>query len=69
MAQTAPPPELAPFDRETDRPDEPVTAGMPIGPGPNQPDMPMLDPVAETLRAAFAAFPTPEIARLLERLE
>ena len=68
LPQMAPPPDPGPFNRPTDRPAEPLTAGVPVGPGPNQTDI-MFDPVAETLRAAFAAFPNPEIARLLERLQ
>lgn len=61
------PPDPGPFNRPTDRPAEPLTAGVPMGPGPDQTDI-QFDPVAETLRAAFSAQPTPEIARLLERL-
>lgn len=33
-ASPADAPPLAPFDRETERPDEPITAGAPFGPGP-----------------------------------
>lgn len=65
--QPAPTPGAQPFHRPTDRPAEPLTAGMPIGPGPG-PSMaqPAVDPIAETLRAAYAAQPSPQLAALIE---
>jgi hypothetical protein len=67
----APPiPGASPFDRPTERPGEPVTAGLPIGAGPG-PSMaqPAVDAVVETLRAAVARFPTPGALALLEALD
>lgn len=68
LPRVAPPPDPGPFNRPTDRPAEPITAGVPIGPGPNDVGV-SVDPVAETLRAAFRTQPTPELSRLLERLQ
>lgn len=67
----APPiPGASPFDRPTERPGEPVTAGLPIGAGPG-PSVatPAIDAVVETLRAAVARFPTPGALALLEALD
>lgn len=50
----------------TQRPDEPVTHGLPSGPGAGpevlggQPD-----PTVNVLRGLYAAFPTPDVAALL----
>lgn len=49
----------------TGRPGEPVTAGAPVGPGPQGRILPD-DPV-QFLRAIAMAHPTPGIMRLLER--
>ena len=67
----APPiPGQSPFDRPTDRPQEPLTAGMAQGAGPGPGILqPAVDPVVETLRAAIARFPTPGALALLEALE
>lgn len=65
-----PTPGAAAFDRPSDRPGEPLTAGMAIGPGPGpSAAMPAVDPVIETLRAAARAFPNQAIFALLEDLE
>lgn len=58
------------FGRGSDRPMEPLTAGMNVGPGPGaSATMPTVDPVVENLRAAARAFPNQAIFDLLERLE
>lgn len=60
-------PPLDPFHRPSDRPGEPLTAGMATGPGPGpSAAQPVLDPVAETLRRAYQAMPSPQLAALLE---
>jgi len=66
-APQGPMPGEMPFSRPSDRPGEPVTAGLPVGagPGPNA-AMPSVDPVIETLRAAYRAFPNESIGALLE---
>lgn len=54
----------------TRRPDEPVTAGMPFGPGPG-PDprsAPMSD-VEARLRALYAAYPTRELRELINQID
>lgn len=67
----APPtPGARPLDRPTERPSEPLTAGMPMGAGPGpSAAMPAVDPVIETLRAAYRAFPNESIGALLEAAE
>lgn len=56
-----------PFNRPTDCPNEPLTAGMPTGPGVGPSSvMPSVDPVADTLRAAARMFPNSAIFSLLE---
>lgn len=70
-AASAPPPvlpgSLGAFDRPTDRPGEPVTAGLPIGPGPGPEVLFHADPTEETLRALYRIDPGNEhIRELLE---
>ena len=60
-APVAPPNVFGP----TGRPDEPVTAGAPVGPGPNGGMLPD-DPV-QFLRAIAMQYPSAGIQRLLER--
>lgn len=56
-----------PLDRPTDRPMEPITSGLPTGPGPGpEAIVPSTDPVAETLRVMYQAFPNEAIGALLE---
>lgn len=62
-----PPPAPTPLHAPTERPDEPVTAGLATGPGPG-PEALGLDgrvPLLAMLRAAYDAFPSPELLRLL----
>lgn len=66
---TAPPPMRAvtPLDAPDDRPDEPVTSGLPLGPGPG-PEAIGLDPdtsVLAELRAIYARYPHPDILDLI----
>lgn len=66
-AGPAPPPGA--FTRGTDRPDEPVTAGLPVGSGagPEALGVDFRDPpeVAE-VRAIYLSFPTTELGEILE---
>lgn len=71
-----PPPPAGPlpgdlgFTAPSSRPAEPITAGLPIGAGPGPSALqPAVDPVVETLRAAYRAFPNAETAALLEAIE
>lgn len=58
-----------PLNAPTARPTEPLTAGMPMGPGPGPGVMmPAVDPTVETLRAAVMQFSTPGALALLEKL-
>lgn len=76
QAPSAPMPEIIPLSAPTQRPDEPVTAGMPFGPGPG-PNIPPAPPAAEDdgpdvaaayLRAAYEQFPSKALRRIVERL-
>lgn len=73
-AVTTPPPFVGPdqvpnLNDPTNRPDEPVTAGMPFGPGPGpRPGMTTSDPVIDRLRVMYAAYPSPHIRRMLQQL-
>lgn len=69
---SAPPPaprpqpgSFGPLDRPTERPDEPVTAGAPFGPGPG-PQGTMTDPTGDYLRALYQIDPNPDVRELLE---
>jgi hypothetical protein len=82
-APTAPPPtapapppvlpgSLGAFDRPTDRPGEPVTAGLPTGPGPGPEALglggPMLGKsLADVLADVASASASPELAQLAQR--
>jgi hypothetical protein len=67
------PGQLVPLDAPTLRPDEPVTAGLPFGPGAGREALGALagpsETVADELRAIYARFPTEEMRSLLETLE
>ena len=57
----------------TARPDEPVTAGLPIGSGPGMAALgPMppspTDPMRQVLQAMMLVAPNPDVQRLLNRL-
>lgn len=53
--------------RPTERPDEPVTAGVPFGPGPMG-TRDTGDPVLAQLQAYYSVFPTQDLADLIEDL-
>lgn len=68
----APPPgpmagEQGDLLRPTERPGEPVTAGVPFGPGPMG-TQPAPDPVLAQLQAYYSVFPTQDLADLIEDL-
>lgn len=68
-AATAPGPTLTPLGAPTQRPGEPVTAGVPVGPGPNGIATPGADDLRLRLGAMYQAFPTEEIRQLIEMLD
>lgn len=64
------PGQLGAFNRPTERPNEPVTSGSPFGPG-RTPTTRMAVPrnndnVLTELRAIYAAYPSDELADMLE---
>lgn len=70
-----PPPPVPPggfgaFDRESERPLEPVTTGLPFGAGPGpealQGASPMTDTVLAQLHALYAASQDPDILKVIE---
>lgn len=72
-AEPPPPPDLY---RPTERPDEPVTHGLPVGAGAGpealrvvgNPNPTMTDPIAIQLRALYQRYPSQELADLLTDL-
>lgn len=55
--------------RETERPDEPVTAGIPLGPGPGpRPSAPLRpgEDVLPRLQAYYSAFPSEALREMIE---
>lgn len=63
---------IGPLDAPTDRPDEPLTAGLPIGPGPGPAGMaalPEINPDIERLRALARHYPSPDVMRLIALAE
>lgn len=69
------PGSLGMFNRATERPDEPLTAGMDIGPGPGREVLPMSpvlspdDQLLAQLRGLYAAFPSEDLAGLIDYAE
>ncbi len=69
------PGQVTPLDAPTERPNEPVTAGVPLGPGPGPealgplgaPGSPEDEVMA--LRAALNAYPSQELMALVERID
>jgi hypothetical protein len=63
------------FDRMTELPDEPFTAGMNVGPGAGREALvrgvqyTQDDELVAQLRGLYAAFPTTDVARLLQAAE
>ena len=63
------PGQLGAFNRSTERPDEPLTAGASFGAGPTprtQFAVPTSDPVLTELRALYSAYPSTELADMLD---
>lgn len=68
LPQQAPPPTV-PIGAESQNPTEPITAGLPLGPGPGpQPSGPFAVSPVDELRAIFQAFPNDDLAELLANL-
>lgn len=58
------------FTETTQRPDEPLTAGINLGAGPgSEVLMPVVDPVTEELRALYRAMPNEDLRELIEDRE
>jgi len=70
QVQALQPGQLGGLSRPTERPSEPVTAGAPFGPGRNAPAgvaVPRnFDPVLAELRALYQAYPSEELADMLD---
>jgi hypothetical protein len=64
------PGQLGALNRPTERPTEPVTAGAPFGPGRTAPTGMAVprnnDPVLNELRALYMAYPSDELADMLD---
>lgn len=61
---------IGPVDRPTERPGEPVTAGLPVGPGPGgMPPPPRDDVVMARLRGLVQASQDPRLAVLVGKLQ
>ena len=64
------PTPVTPLGAPTQRPGEPVTAGAPLGPGPNSVVMPSAnDDLRMRLGAMYQAFPTEGLRELLEAMD
>jgi hypothetical protein len=68
------PGQLTSLDAPTQRPTEPITAGLDIGPGPGPEALGELggyagDDVGMELRAIYSRFPTEDLRRVLEMLD
>lgn len=65
-------PQMTPLDAPSARPNEPVTAGLPVGPGPGPEVLggnTANDDVEATLRATYARFPTEQLRALIEMID
>ncbi len=61
-----------PLTAPSERPDEPVQAGLPLGPGPGPEALGAMDPdqvTVETLRALRRKYPSRALDRLLMQME
>ena len=70
-APTSTPGQYGPLDRPTERPNEPVTAGAPFGPGRMSTQSAYIgrrngDPILDELRALYASYPSDELANMLD---
>lgn len=72
-APMAPPGSLGPLNAPSMRPNEPLTAGLPSGPGPGPEALgitaPTGDPTVSLLQGVFAQYPTPAIQALLNQAQ
>lgn len=64
-------PKASPLFAPTERPSEPVTQGMPFGPGANfiSSQMNEQQSAAAEIRAIYAQYPTTSLARVIEVLD
>ena len=63
---------LPPINAPTAYPDEPITSGVPVGPGPNSTTsfhQQEEDYVAAAIRSAYASMPSPQLRALVNQLE
>ncbi len=63
---------MPPMDAPSAYPDQPITSGVPVGPGPNgvvAPTQQEDDLVAAALRSAYATSPSPQLRALVNQLE
>jgi hypothetical protein len=65
------PGSMGPLNRPTERPNEPLTAGAPFGPGPTPTGMSYMgprnaDPILDELRALYSQYPNDDLANLLD---
>jgi len=70
-APTSTPGQYGPLDRPTERPNEPLTAGAPFGPGRMSTQNAYIgrrngDPILDELRALYASYPSDELANMLD---
>jgi hypothetical protein len=69
----APSTPLVSFDAPTDRPNEPVTTGNPMGAGAGPEALPAPAPqndvVSAVIRAAYARYPSPALGSLVNQLD
>lgn len=70
---TAMPGQMTPLDAPTARPNEPITAGLPVGPGAGPEALGPLgmggEDVGMELRAIYARYPNEELRTLIEMLD
>lgn len=70
LPAAAPVPPAQPLLRPTERPNEPVTSGLPLGPGPGPEVLGGADlPELEELRAIYMRFPNEGMRTLIELME
>ena len=70
-APTVAPGQYGPLDRPTERPNEPLTAGAPFGPGRMSQGNAYIgprnsDPILDELRALYTSYPSDELADMLD---
>lgn len=61
---------LGPLNRPTERPGEPLTAGLATGPGPGPEAVaPPADPTLAMLQGAYAKYPNPGLLKLIQQAQ